>query len=194
MHLLFVLATSCFVSSMSMRLIDPVVPDVARDLNVSAATIALLASVYAFPYALGQPVLGALGDALGKARIIKIALGVLFVCLAASAAAPTVDVLFVARLIGGAAGGGIIPLAFAIVGDRFEMSERQVALSRVLTAIIAGQLLGSVGSGLIASYFGWRVVMTASAALTLSALLITISQLRPKASREKVSAQPQPFR
>ena len=187
MHLLFILATSCFVSSMSMRLIDPVVPDIARDLNVSAATIALLASVYAFPYALGQPVLGALGDALGKARIVKIALGVLFVCLAASAVAPTVDVLFVARLIGGAAGGGIIPLAFAIVGDRFEMSERQVALSRVLTAIIAGQLTGSVGSGLIASYLGWRVVMAASAALTLAALLITISQLRPQATRGSVA-------
>ncbi|HEY8129636.1 MAG TPA: MFS transporter [Hyphomicrobium sp.] len=91
---------------------------------------------------LSQPVLGALGDAFGKARIIKIALSLLVVCLAASAAAPTLDMLSLARLVGGAAAGGIIPLAFAIVGDRFAMTERQLALSRVLTAIIAGQLTG----------------------------------------------------
>ncbi len=94
MRLLPILAAGCFVSSMSMRLIDPVVPDISRDLGVDAASVALLASVFAFPYALGQPVLGALGDAFGKARIIKIALAALVLCLLASAAAPNLDVRF----------------------------------------------------------------------------------------------------
>lgn len=122
---------------MSMRIIDPVVPDISRDLGVDAASVAMLASFFAFPYALAQPILGALGDAVGKARIIKIALLMLALCLAASAAAPTLDMLAFTRLVGGAAAGGIIPLAFAIVGDAFAMNERQIALSRVLTAIIA---------------------------------------------------------
>lgn len=182
MRLLPILAAGCFVSSMSMRLIDPVVPDISRDLGVDAASVALLASIFAFPYALGQPVLGALGDAFGKARIIKIALAALVLCLAASAAAPNLDVLSATRLIGGAAAGGIIPLAFAIVGDSFEMSDRQVALSRVLTAVIAGQLTGSVGSGLIASEFGWRAATLAATALTIAALVLTLWQLRPKTS------------
>jgi len=184
-HLLAVLAAGCFVSSMSMRLIDPVVPGIARDLGVSAASVAILASYFAFPYALGQPILGAMGDAFGKALIIKVTLAVLCMCLAVSAAAPTLDILTIARLIGGAAGGGIIPLAFAIVGDRFEMSERQVALSRVLTAIIAGQLTGSLGSGLLASYLGWRTAMSAAAFLALAALVITLWQLKPRAPRHR---------
>lgn len=179
MRLLAILATSCFVSSMSMRIVDPVVPDIARDLGIDAASVAMLASFYAFPYALAQPVLGAFGDALGKARIIKIALGVLAVCLAASALAPTFGTLSLARLVGGAAAGGIIPLAFAIVGDRFPMSERQLALSRVLTAIIAGQLTGSIGSGFIASFSGWRVATAAATSLALVAFVVTIWQLRP---------------
>ena len=102
-------------------------------------------------------------------------------CLAASAAAPTLDMLSLARLVGGAAAGGIIPLAFAIVGDRFAMTERQLALSRVLTAIIAGQLTGSIGSGFVASYFGWRVATGAATALTLVALIVTVWQLRSSA-------------
>ncbi len=117
MRLLPILAASCFVSSMSMRIVDPVVPDNSRDLGVDPASVAMLASFFAFPYALAQPVLGAMGDAFGKARIIKIALSLLVLCLATSAIAPTLDTLSLARLLGGAAAGGIIPLAFAIVGD-----------------------------------------------------------------------------
>lgn len=178
MRLLPILAASCFVSSMSMRLIDPVVPDVARDLAVSAATAALLASAFTLPYALGQPILGALGDAVGKARIIKITLAILAASLALAAVAPTIETLYAARIIGGAAGGGVIPLAFALVGDRFAFADRQLALSRVLSAIIAGQLTGSVGAGLIASVAGWRVAMAAGAALAVAALLVTLMQLR----------------
>jgi MFS transporter, DHA1 family, inner membrane transport protein len=183
MRLLPILAASCFVSSMSMRIVDPVVPDISRDLGVDPASVAMLASFFAFPYALAQPVLGAMGDAFGKARIIKIALSLLVLCLAASAIAPTLDMLSFARLVGGAAAGGIIPLAFAIVGDRFAMTDRQIALSRVLTAIIAGQLTGSIGSGFVASYFGWRVATAAAAALTLAALVLTVWQLRSDTQR-----------
>jgi predicted MFS family arabinose efflux permease len=42
-----ILAASCFVSSMSMRIVDPAVPDIARDLSVSAVSVALLASAVA---------------------------------------------------------------------------------------------------------------------------------------------------
>jgi predicted MFS family arabinose efflux permease len=185
MRLLPILAAGCFVSSMAMRLVDPVVPDIARDLNVSAASAALLASAFTFPYALGQPVLGALGDALGKARIIKISLALLALCLAAGAVAPSLDALYVARIIGGAAGGGVIPLAFAMVADRFPFAERQVALSKVLSAIIAGQMTGSIGSGLIGSYFGWRAAMTAGTVLALIALALTLWKLQPRADAKR---------
>ncbi|PPC86112.1 MAG: MFS transporter [Hyphomicrobium sp.] len=185
MRLLPVLATSCFVSSMSMRIVDPVVPDIARDMAISAASAALLASAFTFPYALGQPLLGALGDTLGKARIIKISLAVMMLCLLAAAIAPSIDALYAARIIGGAAGGGIIPLAFALVGDRFAMLERQVALSKLLSAIIAGQLTGSVGSGLIASQYGWRVSFVAATALAFAALAMTLWQLKPRPLAER---------
>ncbi|MEQ1714649.1 MAG: MFS transporter [Hyphomicrobium sp.] len=182
MPLLFVLAASCLVSSMTMRLVDPVVPGIARDFAVSAETAALLASAFTFPYALFQPILGSLGDALGKARIIKLSLAVVLVCLVLAAYAPRIEVLFIARMIGGAAAGGIIPLAFAMVGDRIPFAERQVALSRLLTAILAGQLTGSIGSGLLASYAGWRASMVVAAVIALAALVMTVLQLHARQS------------
>jgi len=74
MPILLVLAGCCFISGMSARLIDPLVPEIARDLGTSASTIAMLATAYTLPYALAQPLIGALGDTLGKERIIKLCL------------------------------------------------------------------------------------------------------------------------
>jgi len=71
---LFLVSIGCFASSVTLRMIDPLVPEIARDLERPIAAVALLSSAYAFPYALGQPFFGALGDALGKALIIKICL------------------------------------------------------------------------------------------------------------------------
>ena len=138
---------------------DPIIPELARDLATEVGTAALLASAFAFPCALGQPILGAMGDAVGKARMIKICLTLLAIGSAASALAPTIEILFAARVLTGLASGGIIPLCFATVGDRFAMKDRQVALSRVLSAILIGQLGGAIGSGLIATYSSWRVVL-----------------------------------
>lgn len=185
MPLLLILAAGCLVSAMSMRLLDPVVPAIARELAVRPETAALLASAFTFPYALGQPVLGALGDALGKAKIIKISLAVAFVCVLASALAPNIATLFLARIAGGAAAGGIIPLAFALVGDRFAFAERQVALSRILMAVIAGQMLGALGSGFVAAHAGWRTSLLLGAGLTLAALVLTMLQLRPRPLAER---------
>jgi predicted MFS family arabinose efflux permease len=180
MRLLPVLAASCFVSSMSMRIVDPVVPALARDFVVAIEAAALVASAFTLPYAIGQPFLGSLGDAMGKTKIIKITLAILAISLVVSAFATSLDVLVAARIVGGAAAGGVIPLAFAMVGDRFPYAERQMALSKLLSAIIAGQLTGSIGSGLIADAYGWRVSMAAAAVVAFAALALTVELLKPR--------------
>ena len=174
---------------MIVRIVDPLVPEIARDLASQPGTVALLASAFAFPYALGQPILGPLGDALGKARIIKWCLASLAVALALSAIAPTIETLFVARVLAGLAAGGTIPLAIATVGDRFPMAERQVALSRLLMAMLAGQLIGVIGSGLIGSIVSWRWVMALACVLVIASFALAVYALeaRPAAERKPFS-------
>ncbi len=98
MPLLLVLAASCLASAFIVRIVDPLVPQIARDLVADPHTVALLASAFAFPYALGQPILGPLGDALGKARVINWCLVALSAAMALSVVAPTIEWLFAARL------------------------------------------------------------------------------------------------
>ena len=179
MSLLFLLSLAGFSSSLAVRALDPLVPQLARDLATDAGTVALLASAFAFPCALGQPVLGPLGDAFGKARTIKICLALLTLGSIAASFAPTIEVLFAARILTGFAAGGIVPLCFAMIGDRFAMQERQVALSRVLSAILAGQLAGAIGAGLIASATSWRVVLVVFSVASLVALAAAWRGMKP---------------
>ena len=106
---------------------------IARDLATPVETVALLAAAFALPYAFIQPILGPIGDALGKERVMKVCLALLALALVGSALAPDIDdALFALRIVAGAAAGGVIPLALALIGDRVEMAQRQVAISRLL--------------------------------------------------------------
>ncbi|MGP9822543.1 MFS transporter [Salinarimonas sp. NSM] len=166
-----IFAVAGFASTFSTRIVDPLVPTIAADLAVSVKSIALLATAFALPYALIQPILGPIGDAVGKLRVMRACVAVLTVSLVASAFAPDETTLFVLRVIAGAAAGGVIPLALAAIGDRVGMEGRQVAISRFLVAIILGQLAGSSLSGVLALVIGWRGVFGLAAALAGAALL-----------------------
>lgn len=187
MHILLVLALAGFCSALSVRILDPLIPEIARDFAADPLVVAQLATAFALPYAIGQPILGPLGDALGKARVIKGCLVVLTIALIGCALAPTLETLFIARIAAGLASGGVIPLSFAIIGDRFAMAERQVALSRVLAAILAGGLGGGLLAGIIGDMLGWRAVLWIISGATAATVLATLSSLEP---RQKVARQP----
>lgn len=164
-RLILILSVCGFAGSFAIRSLDPLIGVIARDLRSDPRTIALLATAFAIPYAFIQPVLGPVGDALGKARIMRICLAVLTVTLVVSAMAQDGATLFVLRMASGAAAGGVIPLALAAIGDRVAMERRQIAMSRFLLALIIGQLSGATLSGFLAGFVGWRGVFMLSGAL-----------------------------
>jgi predicted MFS family arabinose efflux permease len=192
MPLLFVLACACFIGGLMIRLIDPVVPEIAADLATSQASVSLLASAYAVPYALIQPVLGPVGDLIGKTRVIKICLACLAAASALTVVANSIEVMFAARVLGGLAGGGIIPLALATVGDHVAFEKRQVALSQILTAMIAAVLAGTIGTGFVASLIGWRGAFAIATVLAIAAFvlaMVSLEETRPSHGRRSLSDQ-----
>jgi predicted MFS family arabinose efflux permease len=174
---LIVLSLCGFASAMSGRILDPVVTDIAGDFGRPVATVALLATAYAVPFALSQPVLGPLGDLFSKTLIIKVTVALLALCSAAAALAPTLQWLFIARILGGGIGAGLVPIGFALIGDRVALDRRQLAISRFVATTLLGQLLGAGFAGLIAGAFGWRGVLWFSAAIIAAIAVAAISLL-----------------
>ena len=97
-----------FASALSVRAIDPVVPQIAADFAISTTTAALLAAAFA-AYGLAQPVLGPMADAFGKSRMMIACLLLLAVSSFLSAVVTDFWLLFVLRILAGAACGGSFP-------------------------------------------------------------------------------------
>ena len=173
-----ILSVCGFASALSTRFVDPMITVIARDLAADPLQVALLSTAYALPYALIQLVLGPIGDALGKELVTKIIMVVLTVTLFACAAAASLGMLFVFRVLSGMAAGGIIPLGLATIGDRVRMEDRQVAIGHFLTAVLTGQLLGGIGAGFVADRFGWRGVFVFAAALAAISTLAVLVGFR----------------
>ncbi|MBP0443299.1 MFS transporter [Roseomonas sp. SSH11] len=169
---------AAFTTSLASRSLDPILPEIARDFAVATDAVALLASAFALPYALVQPLLGPVGDALGKRRIIAYATLLTGLALVACALTPSLGLLFVFRALAGAAAGGIYPLVIATFGDRVSQSARQVALSRLLAFSTAGQITGGVASGLIHGFVDWRGIIAGGAVAVLAMGFVLWRDLR----------------
>jgi predicted MFS family arabinose efflux permease len=178
-----------FASTFTMRLLDPLVPTLAGEFGRTIPQVAMMATAFSICYAIGQPFLGPIADAVGKARTILVSVAALVVMLVACALAGNFETLFVLRMLMGVFAGGIIPIAMAAIGDRAPMSERQVALGRFLTIMIVGQTAGAAASGVIADHFGWRAVMMTAAGLAgiATTMVLVVLKPRPDASREALS-------
>ncbi|HYF08238.1 MAG TPA: MFS transporter [Acetobacteraceae bacterium] len=178
-RLIWTFGFTAFAGALATRITDPLVADIARDFQVTAADAALLSSAFALPYALIQPVLGPVGDALGKRRIINAGLFVLAAMLAAGALAPGFTTLMIFRVLAGAAAGAVMPVTLAVIGDAVPMAQRQVALSRLLVFAITGQILGGAVAGPAAAIAGWRGALALCAAVALlAAVLLALSARR----------------
>src|SRR6185436_12135532 len=173
-----------FITALASRATDPIIPPIAHDIQVDPNAVALLTTAFALPFALVQPVLGPVGDMVGKVRVMIACLAVTILAMIASGLATDFTVLMVARIVAGAAAGGIFPVGIAVIGDLVPVKERQVAIARWLTAVITGNLLGSSLAGVIGDLLGWRGVFFVITALGVVALGVAIVSLR-EAARAK---------
>ncbi len=160
------LVSLCFAglaANISGRTLEPLVTIISGEFAVGVAVAALLTSAYALPFALGQPILGPVGDIFGKIRLLRISLWALTAALLLAALAPTFEALAIARFLAGVAAGGVVPSCMATIGDSYPPERRQVAISMFVTMGLLAQIFATSASGLAGEAFGWRSVLFATA-------------------------------
>ena len=185
---LIVLLTAVFSSAMQTRSMDPMLPVIATDLSVSLREAFVLSSAYAMPMALMQVVLGPTADALGKVRVIRTCLAIMAVGTTITVFANSYGLLLAARLLTGAAAGGVIPMTMALMADKVPPAGRQAAFGHVMTASTAAQVIGAAMAGVSAGTLGWRPFYAILAVVSIAALVGARATLAPDiASPRKLS-------
>jgi predicted MFS family arabinose efflux permease len=173
-----IIALATFAASLSARALDPVLPHVAGDFGISIATAAGFASVFAFTFAIVQPVMGAAADLFGKARLMIVCLVLLGVANILGALSTSFPLLFASRILAGIGSGGVFPVALGLTSDLVGPEKRQIAISRTLAGSMTGNLLGASFSGVIGDFLGWRGVLAVLGALVVVASIAVAAGFR----------------
>ncbi|MEL6587524.1 MAG: MFS transporter, partial [Pseudomonadota bacterium] len=119
-----VLSGANFVIGMGAFLVIGVLAPLARDLQVTPAQAGWVLTVYALAYAPLSPLLVSFTGALGRRRVLTLGLSLFALGAAASALAPTLEVLFAARVLAAAGAGITTPVIAAIVAALAAPAER----------------------------------------------------------------------
>ncbi|MCX5329810.1 MFS transporter [Streptomyces sp. NBC_00140] len=183
-----VLATGAGVFAMLQSLIAPALPTVQHALHTSQSTATWVMTAYLLSASVFTPILGRIGDLIGKKRtLVAVLLVVLAGCLLA-ALAPNIGMLIVARVVQGV-GGALFPLSFGIIRDEFAPSEVPGSISNLSAVIAAGGGVGIVAAGPIVSALDYRWLFWIPVAVVAATTLIALRYVpeSPNRAEGKVS-------
>ncbi|SBT48014.1 MFS transporter [Micromonospora narathiwatensis] len=150
-----VLAAGTGFFSMLQSLITPVLPTIQHDLHTSQNTVTWVLTAYLLSASIFTPVLGRVGDMVGKERMLVVSLAALALGCLLAAIAPSIGVLIAARVVQGV-GGAVFPLSFGIIRDEFPAARVSSAVAAISAIVAAGGGLGVVLAGPIVATLGYR--------------------------------------
>lgn len=171
--ILVVLAAAVACFTLQQCLVVPVLARLQIEFGTSQATVTWVLTAYLLAASVATPLLGRVGDTVGRKRVLVAALGALALGALVAALAPTVEWLLVGRALQGAA-GAILPLSFGILRDvvRPERLSRGIRLITSITAMGFG--LGVVLAGPLVDLLGVRCLFWLPMTCTWLAIVGTL--------------------
>ncbi|MEO9324242.1 MFS transporter [Nocardioides sp. C4-1] len=160
------------------------VPLISDDFAITAGQATWTISLYTLMLAVTTAVYGRVSDLVGIRLPLMVGTGLMTAGAVLAAAAPTFEVLLLARLVQGAGAAAVPTLGVAVLNGRYSGAVRGLALGRLAGVAAAVSCLGPLVGGLVEHAFGWRAVM----ALPILGLLV-LPLLWPALTREGTGAR-----
>jgi DHA2 family multidrug resistance protein-like MFS transporter len=173
---LAVLALACVLYSMDLTVLHLAVPELSADLEPSSAQLLWIVDIYGFMLAGSLITMGALGDRIGRRRLLLI--GAAFFGLASLLAAfsTSAEMLIAARALLGVAGATLAPSTLSLIRSMFlDPQQRTFAIGVWITSFSAGAVIGPPIGGVLLEFFWWGSVFLL--AVPVMVLLLVLGPL-----------------
>jgi len=145
-------------------------PVIAGDLG-SLSDVSWVVSAYVVAAAAATPLWGKLGDRHGRKLLLQVALVVFAATSALCSIAADIPQLVALRAVQGAAAGGLMTLAMAVVGDLVAPRERGRYQGYIAATFAVATIVGPLVGGALVDGAGWRWVFLVNLPVGAAALV-----------------------
>lgn len=184
-QLIVVLGSLIALGPLTIDMYLPAFPELARDLDASAASVQLTLTGMLGGLAAGQLVIGPLSDAFGRRRPLVTGLVVHALASVLCALAPSIVVLSAVRVLQGFAGAAISVVALATVRDLFSGLAVARTMSRLMLVIGMAPIVAPSIGGFILSMTDWRGIFVVLAAAAVVLVVVALLGLRETLPAER---------
>jgi MFS transporter, DHA2 family, multidrug resistance protein len=169
---------AAFLEVLDTSVANVALPYIAGDLGASYDDSTWVLTSYLAANAIILPVSGWLADVIGRKRYFMLSLIVFTVSSLLCGFAPNLPMLLLFRAIQGIGGGGLQPMAQAILNDTFPPEQRGSAFALYgITAVLA-PTIGPMLGGWITDSYSWRWIFFIKLPVALLAIYLTYMLVR----------------
>ncbi|HEX5435203.1 MAG TPA: DHA2 family efflux MFS transporter permease subunit, partial [Candidatus Angelobacter sp.] len=147
-------------------------PHIAGSLSATTDESTWVLTSYLISNAIILPSSGWLSNVLGRKRYQLISVSIFTLASMWCGAASSLPMLIVARVVQGAAGGGLQPVSQAVLLESFPVNKRGQAMAVYGMGIIVAPLIGPLLGGWITDNYTWRWIFYINVPVGILALLM----------------------
>jgi DHA1 family bicyclomycin/chloramphenicol resistance-like MFS transporter len=146
----------------------PSFPEMMEKLGATQLEMQQTLTAFLLPFAMMTLWHGAISDALGRRRVILVALAVFGLATAGCMLATQIEHLWLMRAVQGISAGAGMVVGRAIVRDLFDGPPAQRLMSQITMMFAFAPAIAPLIGGWLQSWFGWRSVFAFLALMTLA--------------------------
>jgi DHA2 family multidrug resistance protein len=151
-----VVAMAAFMEVLDTSIANVALPHLAGDLGASNDESTWVLTSYLVSNAIVLPMTGWLATTFGRKRLFLLCIAVFTGTSLLCGIAPSLSMLVLFRVIQGAGGGGLQPMAQAILADTFPPEKRGLAFALYGITAIMAPTIGPTLGGWLTDNYSWR--------------------------------------
>jgi EmrB/QacA subfamily drug resistance transporter len=173
-----------FLAALDQTIVSTALPTIVGDFHHSNL-LSWVITAYLLASTASTPIWGKAGDLYGRKRLFQLAIVVFLVASALCGLSRNIFELIAFRGLQGIGGGGLLSLAFAIIGDVIPPRERGRYQGYFGAVFGVSSVVGPLAGGFAVDHLTWRYIFYVNLPLGIAALIVTNRVLRlPVRKRE----------
>ena len=169
-----VVAMAAFMEVLDTSIANVALPYMAGNLGASNDESTWVLTSYLVSNAIVLPISGWFASALGRKRFFMICLVIFTLSSLLCGIAPSLGAMILFRVMQGAGGGGLQPMAQAILADTFPPQQRGLAFALYGVTVVVAPTIGPTLGGWITDNYNWRWIFFINLPVGILALFLVL--------------------